>query len=336
MHTSDIILNGSPQFGLWFGDIQHPDPRTYSPPKSLPFGISKMWQSLREKRWQYIGLYTSELFLGCAIVHTGYIGNIFCYVFDRTEGVLWEQERLAPLGAGIRIDRSLYSGVSSYHTQHERIRIEARNGIRLFDIRLRDKNQDLDVRLTLQDTPNPLQIVTPTSADDFTFTHKGAALKTYGTVRLGTKKWNIENEYAALDFTFGYPAHHTVWQWLSAHGHTTSNIPFAINGVAPVFHQKFQENVLWLDGKPIPLSPLLFRFDQLQPHQEWSITNQEGTLSLRFIPEGLREQNINYGLVASRFVQPFGSLMGFFTDSDGEKHHIASAQGVVEDHEARW
>ena len=76
------------------------------------------------------------------MVHAGYVGNVFCYLFDRKEKGLWEQERIAPLSAGIRIDRKLFAGVSSYHTEHERVRVEARNGMRLLDIRLKDKNQE--------------------------------------------------------------------------------------------------------------------------------------------------------------------------------------------------
>ena len=334
MYKSDIIQNGEPCFGQWFGDITHPDPRGYRH-KRGPL-LSRLIQPMREKRWQYLGLYTPDLFVGLALVHAGYVGNVFCYVFDRKQGVLWEQERIAPLGAGIRIDRALFSGVSSYHTEHERVRIEARNGMRIVDVRLKDKNQDLDVRLELQDTPNPLQIVTQTSGSDFTFTHKGAGLVANGSVRLGTKRWSIHNERVALDYTFGYPAHHTVWQWLSAHGTTQSGKRIAINGVAPTFHDSFHENVLWIDHEPTILSPLSFSFDKKHPHKEWSITSEDGTVELVFRPEGMRRQHIDYKLIASRFVQPFGSLTGFCTDKEGVRHEISEAFGVVEDHEARW
>ena len=334
MYKSDIIQNGQPCFGQWFGDIQYPDPREYQSKKGRIF--SRFIRPFREKRWQYLGLYTPDVFMGLALVHAGYVGNLFCYVFDRKKGVLWEQERLAPLGAGIRIDRMLYSGVSSYHTENERVRIEARNGMRIVDIRLKDKNQDLDVRLEVNDSPNPLQIVTPTRSSDFTFTHKGAGLRANGTIRLGKKRWDIQDERMAIDFTFGFPAHHTVWQWLSAHGRTLSGKEIAINGVAPIFHDSFHENVLWIDGEPTVLSPLSFEFDTQHPHKEWRIKTKDGSTELVFQPEGMRRQNINYQVISSRFVQPFGSIRGFCTDKNGVKHEIEQACGVVEDHEARW
>jgi hypothetical protein len=208
--------------------------------------------------------------------------------------------------------------------------------MRVVDIRLKDKNQDLDVRLELQDSPCPLQIVTPTSTSDFTFTHKGASLLAAGSVRLGTQRWDITDERVALDFTFGFPAHHTIWQWLSAHGTTTAGARFAINGVAPTFHDTFHENVLWINDNPTVLSPLQFSFDPKNPHKKWDISSQDGRLSLQFVPEGMRRQNIDYKVISSRFVQPFGSLTGSYTDANGVVHHIQEASGVVEDHEARW
>ena len=334
MYKSDIIQNGQPCFGQWFGDIQFPDPRGYR--AKGRHVLSRFVLPFREKRWQYLGLYTSDLFMGLALVHAGYVGNVFCYVFDRKRGVLWEQERLAPLGAGIRVDRALYSGVSSYHTENERVRIEARNGMRIVDVRLKDKNQDLDVRLELNDDPNPLQVVTPTRGSDFTFTHKGAALKTNGSIRLGNQRWDICDERIALDFSFGFPARHTSWQWLSAHGNTLEGKNFSINGVAPVFHDSFHENVLWVEGEPTVLSPLIFHFDAKNPHKEWKVTTADGSTELLFQPEGIRRQNLNYRLISSRFVQPFGTLQGFCTDKHGVKHEILQACGVVEDHEARW
>ncbi|MAA77754.1 MAG: hypothetical protein CL916_00725 [Deltaproteobacteria bacterium] len=333
MYKSDIIQNGQPCFGQWFGDIQFPDPRGFRPKGHI---ISRFIRPFREKRWQYLGLYTPDVFMGLALVHAGYVGNVFCYVFDRKRGVLWEQERLAPLGAGIRVDRALYSGVSSYHTENERVRIEARNGIRIVDVRLKDKNQDLDVRLELNDDPNPVQIVTPTRDSKFTFTHKGAALNTNGTIRLGNQRWNIHDERTALDFTFGFPAYHTVWQWLSAHGTTQAGKGFSINGVAPVFHDSFHENVLWIEGEPTVLPPLIFNFDAQNPHNEWMIKTEDGSTELSFQPEGMRRQNIDYRVIASRFVQPFGNLRGFCTDKHGFRHDIEDVCGVVEDHEARW
>ena len=66
MRTSDIIHEGNPRFGRWFGEIKHPDPRLYR--SSF---LSRFRHPLREKRWQYIGLYTEEIIVGCALVHDG-------------------------------------------------------------------------------------------------------------------------------------------------------------------------------------------------------------------------------------------------------------------------
>ncbi|MEC7985156.1 MAG: DUF2804 domain-containing protein [Myxococcota bacterium] len=332
---SDIIEDGKPRMGLWYGDIRNVDPRAYH-----KNSLHKLIQPLREKRWQFVGVYTSDIILGMAIVHAGYIGNVFCYLFDRKRKSLWEVSRLAPLGAGIRIDRNVYRGVTSYHADHERVRFDSRipEGVRTIDVRLKDKNQDLDVRLEVSDDMQlhpPLQIVTPTSGDDFTFTHKVNSLPVSGFVRLGDRRWSLQDARCAIDFSVGYPARETFWNWVSLCGKTNDGTDIGINGVAPIFHKEYNENILWLAEKPFKLSELIFDYNQENPMDPWKIYTEDRTLSLTFTPEGIRKESLNYRLVTSSFQQPFGAFEGSFTEPSGRIHELYAA-GVVEEHFARW
>ena len=136
--------------------------------------------------------------------------------------------------------------------------------------------------------------------------------------------------------TFGYPAHKTSWQWLSVHGVSKENLSIAINLVAPIFHDRYQENVIWIDQKAIPLSAVEFSFSPEDPMAPWHIKSQDGALSLTFTPEGLRRQDLSYPVLASKFIQPFGTCSGSFKDKEGRCHTFDSLSGVVEDHHARW
>ena len=116
---STILNSHQPNFGVSHGGIQSVDPRDYRQ-KS----ISDLWLPLREKRWQYIGVYSDSVIAGLAVFHGGYLGNIFVYVYDRSSGLFWEQERTAVMAAGIRVDRNVHTGVVSYMAEDERIRID--------------------------------------------------------------------------------------------------------------------------------------------------------------------------------------------------------------------
>ena len=339
---AEIVENGKAQFGLWHGEVRSVDPRAYRRGE-----LSDLWLPLREKRWQYIGLYTEELILGVAVVHAAYVGNVFCYLYDRKRELLWEQERIAPLAAGIRVDRNVNRGVVSYMADNERIRIDndLDNGIRGFDLRLRSSGRTLSCSFELHDklsTMTPLQVVTPTAEKDFTFTHKAAGLPVLGEVRLGEFRYELDprRDSAAVDLSFGYPAQQTEWNWASFAGFSSSGRRIGLNLVAPIFHQRFNENGFWLEGKLYKLGPAHFSYEA--PDQVWTISSsREGekhdgvSFSFLFKPLGVRSQDLDYKLVVSRFQQPFGIYSGWI-ELEGERIEFEDVPGVVEEHFARW
>jgi hypothetical protein len=332
-----IVVDGKPSFRTWNGEIADVDPRSYR-----RGGLSDLWLPLREKRWQYVGIYTEELVIGLAVVHASYIGNLFCYVYDRATGVLWEQERIAPAAAGIRVDRNIAKGVVSYTAESERVRIDndTNAGIRSVDLRLSAEGRDLDMRLEIQDdlkALRPLQVVTPTAAGDFTFTHKAAGLPVLGSVRLGDRKWELrpETSLCAIDFSFGYPARETRWNWASMAGRSDDGRVVGLNLVDPVFHPEHNENALWIGGEMVKAGAARFEYSKEDSLQPWHISTEDG-VDLRFTPLGKREQDIDYIVLSSRFQQPFGTFEGTLPDGKGGTVTVTGQPGVVEEHFARW
>ena len=76
-----LFKDHKPQFGNWTGEINTADLREYR-----RGNWSDVLLPMREKRWQYIGLYSEEFIIGLAVVHAGYIGTIFAYILDRKTG----------------------------------------------------------------------------------------------------------------------------------------------------------------------------------------------------------------------------------------------------------
>jgi hypothetical protein len=79
-----------------------------------------------------------------------------------------------------------------------------------------------------------------------------------------------------------------------------------------------------------------FERDPERPLEPWRVRNAEGSVDLTFRPEGQRAQTIDLKLIASRYVQPFGSFSGHVTSATGERVEVRDLAGVAEDHEARW
>ena len=336
MSEVKIVANKKPNFGVWQGEISDVDPREYR-----RGNLSDLWIPLREKRWQYVGIYTEDIIFGLAVFHGAYLGNIFCYLYDRKRDFLWEQERMAPMSAGIRVDRNVQTGVVSYSAEDERIRIDNQQGqgIRRIDVRLKSEGRDIDIKAEIMDDGSlpAHQVVTPTADDDFTFTHKVAGLPVLGDVRLGEFRYtlNPKKDRAVIDFTFGYPARRTEWNWLSMAGFSKCGKSVGVNLVNPILDTKNHENVFWIDGQRIVTGIAHFEYDDISKSKTWKISTEDGSVDLTFTALGIRSQDVDYNILSSKFKQPFGTFHGKITHN-GVVYDVEDQPGVVEEHLAVW
>ncbi len=332
-----LFKDHQPQFGHWTGEIKNADLRAYR-----RGDWSDLLLPVREKRWQYVGLYSDDFIIGIAVVHTGYLGNIFAYVYNRKTGSFWELERTAPLAQGIRFDRGIEESMVAYRTVDEHIRFN--NNLaghkRGIDVRLKNEGLILDIRAEIVDNISehpPLQTLMPTPDGDCSFTHKTAGLKVVGKVRLGDQHWDIEdvNTHAVVDTTIGYHARETQWNWASfagkskKHEHTVG-----LNLANPTD----PENAFWVNGQLHRVGAVKFQYtDSTSP---WRITSETNTdfasVDLSFTPQHCRSQNINFFVLSSVFEQPCGVFSGTLTTAEGEVIDIDKIPGVVEEHFARW
>jgi hypothetical protein len=250
-----LIIDRKPQFGHWTGEITNADLRTYR-----RGNWSDVWLPFREKRWQYVGLFSDEFIVGLAVVHAGYVGTIFAYVYNRKTKALWEIERTAPLGNGIRFDRGIEESVVCYRADNERIRFDNNLalGKRGVDVRLKNDGLILDIRAEIIDQITehpPLQTLMPTPNGDCSFTHKTAGLRVEGSIRLGNQHWNLNecNTFAVVDTTLGYHARKTEWNWACGAG-LSNERTIGLNLANPTS----QENAFWIDNKLHRVGPVTF------------------------------------------------------------------------------
>ena len=328
-----LISQGKPQFGTWQGEITSADLRQYR-----RGNWSDALLPLREKKWQYVGLYSQEFIIGLAIVDAGYVGNIFGYVYNRSSKVLWQIERVAPMAKGIRVDRSIHNAVCSYTSPTERMRFESHLALnkRSIDVRLFAEGQELDIRVELKDDiaeHPPLQTLMPTPDNDCTFTHKTAGLTALGNIRLGNQRWELTDypTFAVIDTTIGYHARETFWNWASFAGCCNGH-QVGLNLAQPTS----AENAFWIDGKRYQIGPVHFSYNEKNPLEPWKITSEDGQIDLVFQGEGCRRQNLNYQIISSRFQQPFGYFSGTLHPKGHDPVKIDAITGVVEEHFAKW
>lgn len=309
---------GPPAWGRYAGPVT--DTRT------LAWDADPLRRRSQRKAWTFVGAYTERYTAGFALVDAGHTATAFAYLHDRATGRLREAHTLVPLGfpeafqAGAREPWRLSSldGTWALTPEGEGWRASF-TGLQF------------SLSLELGAAPQGMSVLAPAQERPFHHTFKAAALPARLAFQAVGEQWSVPAR-GVLDFSKGYPPRNVFWNWASFVGTTEDGRTFGLNLTAE-FNNAL-ENVLWLDGQPVPLGTALFRYTPSDVRKEWRLSTADGVLDVRFLPDGLREENIALGVIESRFQQPFGRFEGTL-QLQGRTVRV-SGSGVVEQHWATW
>jgi len=320
-----VVVNGAPAHGRCAGRIACID---WSALRERP---GPLWRRLHHKRWHYVGLGNDELFIGVAIVDVGWTCTAFAYLFDRRRRTLladWSQDGLPGLQAGVS-DEPLADARTWFRGPGAQLELRHQADDNLL-LQVHTRALRIEAQLGLDGMAPPLLAIGPIEGGLAHATQKTTALPVLGCAEAGGRRFNLDDAWAAVDASNGLLARETAWRWASAHRPDIGfNLQQGYFGA--------QENVLWLDGRPIPLGPAQFDFDAAQPLSPWHIRTEDGLLDLVFTPEGARRANRNLLIAASRYVQPVGTFAGTVRAApDAPLREVAGLLGVTEDHFSRW
>ncbi|MFG6466034.1 DUF2804 domain-containing protein [Roseateles sp. BYS87W] len=319
-----LVHHGSPAHGQYAGALARFDWSALQPRPG------RWWRGLHHKRWHYVGLGNAQVFIGVAIVDVGWAVSAFAYLFDRQSRTLradWSQDGLPRLQACVS-DAPLMEANTWFRGPAARLSLQEASGRLRLSVATRALRLEAD--LDLRAMPPPLLAVGPIAGGLAHATQKTTALPVQGWAEAAGQRFNLDDAWAAVDASNGCLARNTDWRWASAHAPG-----LGFNLQQGYFGQ--QENVLWLDGQPIPLGAAQFTFDAAQPRAPWQVRTDCGLLDLQFTPEGARAADKNLGFAASRYVQPVGVFDGWVRSAPGASaRRVERLLGVTEDHASRW
>lgn len=322
---SHLVHGGTPAHGRYAGTLARFD---WSPLRPRP---GWLWRRLHHKRWHYVGLGHDEVFVGVAIVDVGWVSSAFAYCFDRRSKRLladWSQDGLPRVQAQVS-DEPLVGAHAWFRGPRAALSLRHQGGNALA-LEVDVPGLQLEATLDLEGMPPPLLAIGPIDGGCAHATQKTTALPVRGHVRAGGHTFGLDTAWAAVDASNGLLARDTAWRWASAHA---PGIGFNLQ--QGYFGQ--QENVLWLDGQPIVLGAAQFDFNAARPLDPWHVRTDDGLLDLVFTPEGARAANKDFGIAASRYVQPVGTFSGTVRQApDAPPRAVDRLLGVTEDHHSRW
>jgi hypothetical protein len=301
------------------------------------------FQNFRIKRWDYYAVFTPQRFFSATIAHLGYAGNIFVYTLDFASHVLHEQGLVIPLGSGVQLPRSSNQGVSSYAGQGVSLRFEAQAERRrlLVDWPGFHDGRGIHADLTLHTPPGheSMTIVIPIEGRRFYYNHKINCLPVEGQLQYGDLREDIEptNSLGSLDWGRGVWAYQSFWNWASASGFLDDGRRFGLNlGCGFGDTSQATENCFILDGRLHKLDQVHFDYQPGDYMKPWKFTDNQGRLSLDFVPFVDRTARTDLKVITSKVHQMFGLYSGTAISDQGERLRIENLLGFAEEHHARW
>jgi len=336
---SILDAGGAPRLGAFAGIIDRADEIGH-PRAGDAGGLIATLTRARWKRWIYVFVGGPEVMAGFAVADVGYLGNAFGYAYDRARGgerleVSW----LTPGALGVRIEGGL-SAISAVGKAGARRLAVRSEGVGL---RLEAALDGLRADLRVERLDTPLTVVSELDGPSSTgVTIKSAGLPVSGSITLEGRRFDLAGSLAVVDWTCARFGYRTDWNWASMTGRDRSGRPVGLNlcrGVHDATRATgHTENALWLEGRPGRLPRV--EVEVGRGRAPWRITGggkvESASVDLEFRPLGERSEDVNLGLVVSRFRQPYGTYHGVVRDALGRTVEIDGAPGVVEDHHARW
>lgn len=198
------------------------------------------------------------------------------------------------------------------------IRPTRRRPVQVPDGRVAVRDRDVEIELELTGEGDAVEVASP-HGRSWIWTRK-QPVRARGTVRLAGRLITVDAR-GLIDDSAGYHARHTDWEWCAGAGTGVDGEPVVWNLVAGVHDAPAaSERTVWVGGAaretgPVAFSPAL-----------------DAVGGLRFAEEARRARRDELLLLASDYVQPFGTFSGTLPGGP----ELREGFGVMERHSARW
>ena len=217
--SSLIGVDGRPRFGLYSKPLISLNLEDFRPHGAKDrASLTKSWiLNYRIKRWEYLGVCNDDLIFGLAIVRLGYMCNLFAYLFDRRSGRISEYDILAPGGGAASFEGNSLTGEIHFKSGKTTVRMMCDPETITVEGSIKG---ELSVSLSFQKVEEPLVCLTRVGLKGFNYTHKEAGLPVRGTIGHKGVSRDIQQDqsFGVRDYTLGYLARQTFWNWASGGG----------------------------------------------------------------------------------------------------------------------
>jgi len=307
------------------------------------FEAPRLLRNTRLKRWQHFCILHPEALITLAIVDTGYLKTTWVQFIDLRGGLRVEHHHQVPR-ADVGIADALWDDRTWFRKPGYTIAIRNHLDAGKHTLKLElaeDRRKGLpaihgELRALHRLGPDgiqPLVVALPLQQERAMYSHK-VPLPLEGQLTIGRRclRFDPATCEAILDVHAAHYPRHTWWRWATFAGRTTKGQRVGLNLTRNIVKSEtLNENALWLDGRFERLDAALFERDG----DRWRVGTRDSRVELTFEPLGSRSEDLNIGIVRSKFKQFYGQYGGRarFGDQDVA---IEGLHGLLEDHDTKW
>lgn len=334
-----IDSSGQPHWGIFPGSVARINGLEADYRNALGKPVPRWQRHFHYKQFQYFGVISNDILIGCALADTAWLGLAFVYVFDARSGKLHEYTWRSPLARAMQLSDSPTQGESHFRQPGIDIRLGYRNQNGVLVKTLKIDSRALSVQAEMVETTpfTPMSLCTRAGINGWVYANKVAGMPVTGQLRLADESMDLGALGACghHDFSAGFMRRETFWNWACFSGHQ-QDCHVGINLSCGVNETSFTENCLWLNGELIKVDTVRFEYNRDDLMQPWHVTSQDGQIELSFTPRGNHREKLNVGLFASNFNQLFGYFDGELRPAGRDPVEIRQLNGFVEEQYAKW
>jgi|ERR1043165_24382 hypothetical protein len=272
----------------------------------------------RIKEWDYYGVLNNEFGVSLTVADNGYLGLVSVTFYDFVKAIEHTENILIPTPMGkFNMPNSSKEGNVVFKNKRlsmEFIRLKEKRHLKC-TVKNFWKGEDLKADIELQQPEmDTMVIATPWKEDPlaFYYNQKINCLRASGTVEIGAKQYDFNNEtdFATLDWGRGVWTYKNTWYWGSGNG-LVNGKPFGFNiGYGFGDTSAATENILHYDGKAHKLDQVTFHIPPDSYLKPWKFSSNDGRFEMDFEPILDRSANINLLILSTKQHQVFGKMSG--------------------------
>lgn len=156
----------------------------------------------------------------------------------------------------------------------------------------------------------------------------------------GEEMLTDEDSAAIVDDHRGYYPRHAHYDWVTTMGKCNvdgeeKRLAFNLTRNQSIDQEKYNENILWLEGKTSILPPITFTRNpeskDFKDYSEWIVKDEHDMVNLKFKVYNMNPMIMHALVVNIDYYVAYGELEGYIRDEDGKKYVLDGMLGMGED-----